>query len=380
MEFSWSKEQLALKSELASFGRAELNDGLAERDVCGGFNRTGWQRCAEVGVLGLPVAKPYGSERDLPTVVLALEGLGYGCEDNGLLFAMGAQMWSVQMPIQNFGTAAQKDVYLAGMVSGRIIGAHCVTEPGNGSDAFSLRTTAIRDGDDYILDGAKTFTSNAPEADAFLVMATVDRAKGPGGLTAFLIDKGTPGLTVTRHLEKMGVRTSPMGELSLASCRVKSCQVLGPVGGGTSVFNAAMDWERSFLLAPHLGTMQRQIDRCVRFVNRRGDDGKPGIKDDAHAMKIVDMQVRLETARLLTYRTAWMRSAGKRLTREPSETKLVVSETWVHNSDDALQIFGAAGYLDDPSIERDLRDARASKIYSGTSEIQRLIVSRWLGV
>lgn len=380
MEFSWTREQLALKAEYASFGKRELNDRLFERDACGEFNRDGWRRCAEVGVLGLPVAKPYGSERDLTTVVFAMEGLGYGCEDNGILFAMGAQIWSVQLPIQTFGTAAQKDKYLTGLVSGDLIGAHCVTEPGTGSDAFSLRTTATRDGDDYVLNGAKTFTSNAPEADVFLVMATIDREKGASGLTAFLIDKGTTGLTVSRHLEKMGLRTSPMGELVLNGCRVTACQALGPVGGGMSVFNTAMDWERSFLLAPHLGTMQRQIERCVRHVNRRGADGRPAFKDDSVPAKIVDMQLRLEAARLITYRTAWLRSVGRRLTREPSETKLVVSESWVQNSDDALQIHGDAAYLDDPSIERDLRDARASKLYSGTSEIQRVIISRWLGV
>ena len=187
-------------------------------------------------------------------------------------------------------------------------------------------------------------------------------------------------MRVSRRIEKMGLRTSSMGEVVLDRCRARADQLLGQEGGGASVFNTAMEWERSFLLAPYLGTMQRQIERCVRCASVRDRDGRLIAKDEAVASAVVEMQLRLETARLLTYRTAWLKTVGRRLTREPSEVKLHLSETFVRNSDDALQIHGAAGYLEAGGVERDLRDARASKIYSGTSEIQRKIVGRWLGI
>ncbi len=380
MDFSWTPEQLALKVEATCFAQRELNEGLDERDRCGVFNAAGWKKCADFGILGLPFPEPYGRGYDLLTTVLVLEGLGYGCLDNGLLFALMAQLWSVQIPIATFGTEAQKERYLRPLVRGEIVGAHSVTEPGSGSDVFSLRTTAVRDGADYVLTGAKTFITSAPIADVFLVLATVDRSKGAAGLTAFLIEKGSPGLSVSRRLEKMGLHTSPMGEVVLDGVRARADQVLGREGLGTTVFNTAMDWERAFLLTPHLGTMQRQIDQCVRFAARRDPTGKPLPKDEAVSAKIVDMHLRLELARLLAYRTAWLKTTGRRLTREPAEVKLALSEAWVQNSDDALQIFGDGGYLDQPSVERDLRDARASKIYSGTSEIQKMIIGRWMGV
>src|SRR5262249_663280 len=173
--------------------------------------------------------------------------------------------------------------------------------------------------------------------------------------------------------EKMGLRTSTMGEVQLDDCRVRADQVLGQVGQGSTVFNSAMDWERSFILAPYLGTMQRQIERSVRFAARPDADGRPVPKDEAVATTIVEMHLRLEASRWMTYRAAWMKSAGRRLTREPSEVKLQISDAFVHNSDDALQIHADAGYLEAASIERDHRDARASKLYSGTSEIQKMI-------
>jgi alkylation response protein AidB-like acyl-CoA dehydrogenase len=380
MDFSWSAEQLSLKNAAARFAQDELNDGLDEREARGELNRAGWCKCAEFGVLGLPLPPPYGSGRDMLTIVAALEGLGYGCRDNGLLFALGAQLWSVQMPILSFGSPAQHDRYLGRLANGEIVGAHSVSEPGNGSDVFGMRTVARRDGDDYVLNGAKTYVSSAPVADLFLVLATVDRAKGAGGITAFLVERGTPGLSVPRHLEKMGLRTSPMGEVVFDQCRVPADQLLGQEGAGMNVFNTAMDWERAFLLTPYLGSMQRQLEWCVQRARVRDSRGKVVEKDEAVATTVVEMYLRLEAARLLTYRAAWLRTVGRRFTREPSEVKLLVSDAFVHNSDDALQIHGDAGYLEAAAIERDWRDARASKIYSGTTEIQKMIIGRWLGV
>ena len=380
MEPERSDEATAFRQAAEEFGES-LNEGLLERDRLAMFDRSLWRRCAEFGMLGLPIPERYGgSGQELPTIVHALEGLGFGCRDNGLLFTLGAQLWSVELPILLFGTDEQRDRYLPGLVDGSLIGAHAVTEPEAGSDAFALRTTARLDGDAYELDGVKTFITSAPVADLFLVMATVDPAQGVRGLTAFLVDRDTPGLAVTEPDEKMGLRTSAMGEVSLAGVRVPATQVLGRVGGGSAVFGGAMEWERSYILAPALGTMRRQLEQCVRYARSRRQFGTPIGKREPVAGKLVDMQLRLDTSRLLTYRTARKKQRGERLTYEPSQVKLHVSESWVQTSLDALQLHGGAGYMVELGLERDVRDAVASRIYSGTSEIQRMIIAGFLGL
>lgn len=380
MQFAWSEEEEAFRRAAEEFG-ASLNDGLAERDRAGTFDRSLWNRCAEFGVLGLPIPeRDGGTAQELPAVVHALDGLGYACRDNGLLFALGAQLWSVQLPILLFASEELRERYLPGLVGGRLIGAHAVTEPEAGSDALSLRTTARADGDSYVLDGAKTFVTSAPVADVFLVLATLDPALGSPGLTAFLVDRDTPGLAVGAPFEKMGLRTSAMAEVFLSGCRVPAAQMLGRPGGGSAVFGAAMEWERTFILAPALGTMRRQLEQCVRYARSRRQFGAPIGKREPIATKLVEMQLRLEASQLLAYRAAWRKQQGRRLTYEPSQLKLQISESWVQATQDALQIHGGSGYMVELGVERDLRDALASKIYSGTSEIQRMIIASFLGL
>jgi alkylation response protein AidB-like acyl-CoA dehydrogenase len=369
-----------LRRSAEQFG-ATLGDDLERRDRAGEFDRRLWNRCAEFGVLGLTVPERFGgSDQPLPVAVSVLEGLGFGCRDNGLLFGLGAQLWSVEMPILTFGSEEQKERYLPGLVDGSLIGAHAVTEPEAGSDAFSLRTTARRDGDDYVLDGAKTFVTSAPVADVVLVVATVEPGAGSRGLTAFLVDRDTPGLSVSEPFEKAGLRTSAMAEVSLSDCRVSSRQLLGRERGGSAVFGVAMEWERAFILAPAVGTMRRQLAECVAYARARRQFGEPIGKREPVASKLVDMQLRLDTSRLLVERVARLKQEGRRLTHEPSQVKLHISESWVQASLDALQIHGGAGYMVELGVERDLRDALASKIYSGTSEIQRAIIAGFLGL
>jgi alkylation response protein AidB-like acyl-CoA dehydrogenase len=380
MDFSWSEQAVTLHEAAADFGTS-LNEGLMERDASGEADLGAWRRCAEFGALGLAFPEAYsGLEEELPTVVHALEGLGYGCRDNGLLFALGAQMWSVQMPILLFGSDEQKERFLPGLIAGLTLGAHCVTEPESGSDAFSLRTTATKEGDEYVLQGHKTFITSAPLADLFLVIATVDQAKGSSGLTAFLVEKNTAGLSVTEPDEKMGLRTSAMGDVFLDGCRVSKHQILGRVGGGSAVFGAAMEWERSYILAPALGAMRRQVEQCVEYARVRKQFDTPIAKNQSVSGTIADMQLRLDTSRLLMYRTAALKQTGRRLSYEPSQVKLHVSESWVESSLAAVQIHGGAGYMRELGLERELRDAIASRIYSGTSQIQRVIIASFLGL
>jgi alkylation response protein AidB-like acyl-CoA dehydrogenase len=334
-----------------------------------------------MGILGLAIPEKYGgSGTDIMTTMLVMEGLGYGCRDNGLIFAMNAQMWSVQHPILTFGSEAQKQKFLPGMCSGELIGAHGLTEPDSGSDAYSLRTRAERVSEGYRLNGTKMFVTNAPVADVALVFATVNPAKGLGGVTAFLVEKGTPGFRVGRDIEKMGLRTSPMGELILEDCVLPVESRLGAEGAGSAIFNSSMEWERSCILGSHIGAMERQLEDCIRYVRERRQFGQTIGKFQSVANRIADMQVRLETARLLLYKVAWLKQAGKPAVMEAAMAKLYLSESFVQSSLDAIRTHGGYGYMTELGVERDLRDAVGGTLYSGTSDIQRMIISRWLGL
>jgi alkylation response protein AidB-like acyl-CoA dehydrogenase len=381
MEFSLSAEQRELKEAAVAFARAKLNQDLAKREEAGEFPLEAWQACARFGIQGLPVpAELGGGGNDTLTTVLVMEALGYGCHDNGLIFSLNAQMWSLEMPLVRFGTPAQQQAYLPGLMSGEFIGAHAMTEPDSGSDAFSMRTRAERQGDHYLLNGTKLYITNAPVADVVLVFASHPGRSKPTNISAFLVDKGTPGLTVSRSLEKMGLRTSPMGEVVLADCLVPAEKRLGPEGAGVAIFNSSMGWERSCILASALGTMQRQLETCVGYAQAREQFGQAIGKFQSVASKVADMYLRLEAARLLVYQAAWLTQQGEPALAEAAAAKLFTSEAWVQSSLDGIQIHGAYGYMKEAGIERDLRDAVAGTIYSGTSEIQRVILSRMLGL
>jgi alkylation response protein AidB-like acyl-CoA dehydrogenase len=380
LDFAWNEEQAAFRKEVLRFAREELKDDVIARDHNEEFSRPLWEKCAKFGIQGLPIPVEYGGGgADILTTVCALEALGYGCHDNGLLFSINAHMWSSEIPIWNFGTEEQKRKYLPGLVSGGL-GLHAMTEPGSGSDAYSLKTRAERKGDRYILNGSKTFSSNAPNADVTIVFANLDPSRGPNGVTAFLVDKGTPGFTVGRKLHKMGLRTSPMAELALQDCEIPVENLLGKEFGGQAVFTSSMEWERICILASHLGAMQRIMETCVKYARERKQFGEPIGKFPAISNKIAEMDIRLETGRLALYKAAWMKSQGRHPLREASIAKVYVSEACVQSCLDAIQLHGGYGYMTEYELERELRDAVAGTIYSGTSEIHRVIIANMLGL
>jgi alkylation response protein AidB-like acyl-CoA dehydrogenase len=381
MDFSLSAQQRELKEEAVAFARRELDKDLAEREEAGEFSPHAWRACARFGVQGLPVpAELGGGGADILTTVLVMEALGYGCHDNGLIFSLNAQLWSLELPLVKFGTPAQQQAYLPGLMSGDLIGVHAMTEPDSGSDAFSMRTRAERQGDCYVLRGTKLYITNAPVADVVLVFAADPGKSRMTGISAFLVEKGTPGFTVSRGLDKMGLRTSPMGEIVLEDCLVPAGNRLGAEGAGMAIFNSSMAWERTCIMASAVGAMQRQLETCVEYARVRKQFGQPIGKFQAVAGKVADMYLRLEAARLLVYQAAWLGQQGKSVLAEAAAAKLFASEAWVASSLDAVQVHGAYGYMRESGVERDLRDAVASTIYSGTSEIQRVILARLLGL
>lgn len=376
MDFAWTEEQAAFRREVIRFAQQELNDDLIQRDRDEEFSRSHWQKCADFGIQGLPVPQEYGGGgADTLTTLCALEALGYGCRDNGFLFSLNAHMWTTEIPIMAFGTEQQKRRYLPKLISGEWIGLHAMTEPMSGSDAYSLHTRAERQGNCYVLNGSKTFATNAQHGDLFIIFANVDPSKGANGVSAFLVEKGTPGLIVGQKLHKMGLRTSPMGEVALDDCKIPVENLLDKEGSGQAIFTTSMEWERTCILASHLGMMQRVLETCVKYARERSQFGQPIGKFSAIGNKIADMDVRLETGRLLLYKAAWLKTQGRHPLREISIAKLYVSEACIQSCLDAIQIHGGYGYMTDYQIERELRDAIAGKIYSGTSEIQKVIIA-----
>jgi alkylation response protein AidB-like acyl-CoA dehydrogenase len=381
MDLELTDEQLQLQNAAIEFARSELNDDIIRRDHNEVFSTEGWRKCASFGVLGLPIPSEYGGMGlGITDVIAVMEGLGYGARDQGLLFSINAHLWTNSLPILVYGTSEQRQKYLPGLSSGDWIGANGASEPDAGSDVFSMRTRAERQGDCYVLNGAKTFVSNAPVAKLFVVYATVDPRLGPMGITAFLVERDTPGLTIAKPLEKMGLRTSPMAEIILDNCTIPVANRLGREGRGVAVFESSMEWERGCILANYLGLMRRQLESCIEHVRTRKQFGKPIGKFQSVANRVVDMKVRLDTCRPLVYRIGWLKQRNQPATMESAIAKLYVSESLVKSCADALQIHGGYGYMVEQGIERELRDALGSTLYSGTTEIQRNLIAKCLGI
>ena len=352
---------------------------LEARDHDGVFDMAGWRTLAGLGLPGMLVPTAYGGSGGDPiTVLAALEALGSVCADHGLIFSLGAHLWGCTHPIARFGDESQKSRLLPRLCSGEAMGALAASEPESGSDIFSLKTTARRSDQGYVLRGKKVFITNGPVADVFLVLATLDPAKGPLAITAFLVEKGTPGLCIGGNVEKMGLRTTPMSEVCLEDCELPVENRLGQEGNGMAIFNFAMQWERAFILGHVGGAMQRVLDRCVRYARERRQFGQAIGSFQAVSHTLVEMQQRLEISRLLLFHLASMKQKGEPALKETARTKLYLSEAWVSNCHDALRLHGARGYLTEQGLERELRDAIGSQIYSGTSEIQREVLARLL--
>ena len=382
MDFSVTDEQEIIRKTVIEFARRELNDGVRERDRQQQFSRELCMKCAQLGLLGLPAPEEYGgSGYDPLSTAMALEALGNGCEDGGLVFSVAVHVVSCVVPIWRHGSEAQKRRYLPDLCRGALVGAHAMTEPNSGSDAYAMATRATVDGDGFRLNGTKTLVSNAPEADVFTIFAKTDPAQGSlGGITAFLVGRDAKGLEVGPKIEKLGLRTAPIGELVCDDLYVSADQVLGGVGSGSALFNEVMNWERTCLFAAHVGTMKRLLDRAVSYARTRHQFGQPIGKFQAVSHRLADVNVSIEAAQLLVYKAAWQLGRSQRVSLSSAIAKLFVSEALLKAALSTLQVFGGYGYTTEFGVERALRDAAGSTLYSGTSEIQRNIIAGWLGL
>lgn len=380
--FSLSKDQIELRESTSSFAREHLVDDIVERDRLQKFSRELWERCGLERLQGLPVPQSYGGRGlDPLSTAAALEGLGYGCPDSGLAFSIAAHLLACVVPIWKHGDESLKERYLADLCSGRKIAVNAMTEPQSGSDAFSMQTVAVSTEDGFVLNGTKTLATNAPLADVGLVYAMTDPRKGYyGGVTAFVVDIPSAGLRTGPNLEKSGLRTVPFGEIVFEDCFVPVQNVVGKPGGGGQIFAESMDWERGLLGAIHVGTMQRLMELAIERARTRKQFGQPIGKFQSVSHRIADMKVRLEAARLMVYHTAARLEATRSVSLDAAIAKLFVSESLMETAIDTVRTFGGWGLLTSNEVERAMRDSVASTLYSGTSDMQRNVIARWMGL
>jgi alkylation response protein AidB-like acyl-CoA dehydrogenase len=376
-----SEAQRERVASTLQFARSRLSPGAREREASSTFDRKLWDEAAAFGLTGLPLPEEYGgSGLDAYDTMLVVEALGKGCEDGGLIFSLCAHMFASGVPLWRSKSKAHHEKYLADIAAGRLICANGTSEPEAGSDVYAMKSTARRDGDFYVLDGQKCFITNAPVADIFLIYAVTAPGKGFFGISAFLVPKDTPGLKVVPEHNKTGLRTSPWGTIYLDGCRVPASAIVAREGSGAMLFAESMVWERACLFAYYIGAMERTLEKCVEHVKQRKQFGHTLASYQAVSNRLVDMKMRLEAGRLLLYRAGELHRAGKRCDEAVALSKLWISEAAVQSGLDAVQIFGGSGMPMNTGVDALLRDAVPARVFSGTSEMQKLIIAKMMGL
>jgi alkylation response protein AidB-like acyl-CoA dehydrogenase len=376
----WTDEQKALRKALDPYFE-RLNDGHIEDDANSVFSREKWDVLRETGVIGLPYDPAYGGQgQDALTMVYVLEHLGHGCRDAGLLFTLATQMVSMVIPIERFGSDELKDRYLKQLIEGSIISAHSISEPDAGSDATAMSTSAVEDGDSYVINGKKAFCTSGPVADLITVYATTDPEAGATGISAFVVPTDTPGIDVSDPIPKMGLNTSPIGSIEFSDCRVPKENLIGKPGGSFFMMEHVMTWEILCIFTMMVGEMQRRLEECIKFAKTRKQFGEPIAANQYIQDKIVDQKLGVETSRKHLYDTAEKVARGKSVVTEIAMAKLITSEANLESALAAVQIYGGRGYMREAGLEKELRAAVGAPIYSGTNEMQRIRIASMLGL
>jgi butyryl-CoA dehydrogenase len=374
MEFSLSEESRMIQEMVRSFANDKLKPRAAELDEKCCFPWDSWREMGELGLLGMVVPEEYGGPGMTNLdYVTALEEISVGCASTAC--AMSVQNSLAIFPIQTFGTDAQKEKYLPKLASGEWVGCYGLTEPGAGSDAASLRTTCVKQGDRWILNGSKQFITNAPEAHVTVMYATKDPAMRTKGICAFIVERDFPGYSTGKHEDKMGIRGSTTSSITFESCEVPEENLLGEEGRGFSVAMATLDGGRIGIASQGLGIARAALEAALEYAPQREQFGAPISRLQAIQWKLADMATRIDAVRLLTRRAAWLKDRGDNHTMEASMAKLMAAETAVWCANQAVQIHGGYGYTKEYVVERLYRDAKITDLYEGTSEIQRLVIA-----
>ncbi|GAW91722.1 acyl-CoA dehydrogenase [Calderihabitans maritimus] len=377
MDFKLTEEQEMLKKMVRDFAEKEVAPGAAERDEKEEFDRSIFDKMAELGLTGIPFPEEYGGGgADYISYAIAVEELSRVCGSTGV--TLSAHISLASWPIYKYGTEEQKQKYLVPLATGEKIGAFGLTEPSAGSDAASLRTTAVLDGNEWVLNGSKIFITNAGEADIYVVFATTDRNKGHRGINAFIVEKGTPGFSFGKKEKKLGIRASTTMELVFEDCRIPKENLLGEEGKGFKIALSTLDGGRIGIAAQAVGIAQGAFEAALAYCKEREQFGRPIGEFQALQFMLADMATRIEAARLLTYQAAYLETNGMPYGKAAAMAKLFASETAMEVTVKAVQIFGGYGYTREYPVERMMRDAKITEIYEGTSEIQRLVIANHL--
>lgn len=373
-----TEEQRELVGMVRDFCEREIDPHVARWDKDEHFPLDVFRRMGEMGLTGIPLPEQYGGGGgSFMDYILALEELSK--HDAGLACAYAVHLSAHARSVLEFGTPEQKEKYLPRLARAEMIGAFALTEPHCGSDAAALKCRADRDGDSYVLSGRKQWITNARSAGLFLLFARTDPdSVGARGITAFLVEAGTPGLVVDRKTHKLGMRSSETYDLVLENCRVPASAVIGQVGEGFKIAMRTLDGGRIGIAAQALGIAQASLDEAKKFASEREAFGQPIARFQAIQWKIADMATRIHASRLLTYRAALLKDQGLPHSKEGAMAKLLASRTAREAANESLQIHGGYGYTDEFPVERHYRDAKVTEIYEGTSEIQKIVISRAL--
>ncbi|MFC5589196.1 acyl-CoA dehydrogenase [Sporosarcina soli] len=374
MDLRFTEEQQMMRNMVRNFAKTEIEPFIPRMEA-GEFPRELLHKMGELGLMGITVPTEYGGAgMDFVSYISAIHELSKVSAVVGVILSVHTSVGT--NPILYFGNEEQKDRYLPKMASGEYLGAFCLTEASSGSDAGSLKTRAVNRGDHYVLNGSKMFITNGGEAEVYIVFASTDSSKGTYGISAFIVDKDAPGLSIGKDEQKMGLHGSRTVELSFDNCRVPVANRLGEEGEGFKIAMANLDVGRIGIAAQALGIAEASLEAATGYAQQRVQFGKPIAEQQGVGFKLADMATAAEAARLLVYRAAQLRAEELPCGKEASMAKLFASQAAVDNSIEAVQIFGGYGYTEEYPVERFFRDAKVTQIYEGTSEIQRIVISK----
>jgi len=377
MNFELTEEQKMVRETIRDFAETEIKPGVRERDEKAEFPTEAIKKLGELGFMGMQVPEQYGgTEMDALSYVITLEEVARVDASTCVIMSVNNSLFS--NPILQFGSEFLKNKYLPLTSSGEKLGAYSLSEPQSGSDAKAMLTTATRDGDSYILNGVKNWVTSGISSDYVVVFAKTDKDAGHRGISAFVVEKGLPGFTTGKKEDKLGIRGSDTCELIFENCRIPAENLIGEEGQGFKIALATLDVGRIGIASQALGIAQGALEQATQYARERHQFGKPIGMFQGVGFKLADMATRVDAARLLVYRAAWLKDQGKTIGEKASMAKMFASDTAMYVTTEAVQIHGGYGYIREFGVERMMRDAKITQIYEGTNEIQRLVISRHL--
>ena len=374
MNFTLTKEQELVRQMVRDFAVNEVKPIAAEIDVTERFPMENVKKMGELGVMGIPFSTEFGGAGgDVLSYIIAVEELSKVCATTGVILSAHTSLCASL--INENGTPAQKEKYLRDLCTGNKIGAFGLTEPGAGTDAAGQQTTAVLDGDNYILNGSKIFITNGGVADTFIIFAMTDKSKGTKGISAFIVEKGFQGFSIGKKEDKLGIRASSTTELIFENCIVPKENLIGREGKGFGIAMKTLDGGRIGIAAQALGIAEGALDEAIKYMKERKQFGRPIAAFQGLQWMVAEMSTKIEAARFLVYKAAWLKENKQPYSIDAARAKLYAAEVAMDVTTKAVQLFGGYGYTKEYPMERMMRDAKITEIYEGTSEVQKMVIS-----